>query len=385
VLAEVKDDTLLLVPTVRHVLVVDDDQEFAQNLALVLRTRGYVVSVAFDVEGALIRVAERTPEVAILDIRLGPSSGIDLIPILRARAPGIVCIMATAYAEADTAIQALRFGADDYLKKPFDPDQMLAVLERSYAKLMNREDHAGTVAQERAALRAAQATNEKMMALVKEEMRDPLAEVGSTLLAVDREIGNRMSPTTLTLMRGAYRKVEKLVQRLASVVTPGGEVARADRDRVSEVIEDATHDAGAAIARAGSRMSVDCPADVAALPVEGRTARRVLATVLESAARLTPHGRISVFVAAGGGGATGRKVTFRVKDTGAGIDANVIANTLAVSGAGDRGGALAPEASLSEAGAVCRAHGGSFVVQSSVGEGTTVSFALPVRGAELGS
>ncbi len=85
--AEHQDETLLLVPVTRRVLIVDDDQDFAQNLALALKMRDYVVAVAFDVEGAIARVAEHTPEVAILDIRLGSASGIDLIPILRARAP----------------------------------------------------------------------------------------------------------------------------------------------------------------------------------------------------------------------------------------------------------------------------------------------------------
>lgn len=382
---EAEDEALLLVPAIRRVLIVDDDQEFAQNLALALKTRDYVVRVAFDVEGAIARVTEQAPDVAILDIRLGPASGIDLIPILRARVPGIVCIMATAYAEADTAIQALRFGADDYLKKPFDPDEMLAVLDRSYARLMARDDSAGSAAHDRAALRAIQASNERVMTFVKEEMRTPLAEVGSTLLAMDREIGARMPPSALTLMRGAYKQVERLVQKLANVVSPGTEAPAPERDRVAEVIQDATQDSGPAVSSSGSRLSVDCPADVAALPVEGRVARRVLATVLSSAARLTPHGRISVFIAASGGGATGRKVTFRVKDTGAGIDATAIASTLAVSGAGAREGDQAPEKALSEAGVLCRAHGGSFVVQSSIGEGTTVSFALPVRGAVLGT
>ncbi len=383
--AEAQEETLLLVPVTRRVLIVDDDQDFAQNLALVLKMRDYVVSVAFDVEGAVARVAEQAPDVAILDIRLGSASGIDLIPILRARAPGIVCIMATAYAEADTAIQALRFGADDYLKKPFAPEEMLAVLDRSYARLMARDDNAGSVAHDRAALRAIQASNERVMAFVKEEMRTPLAEVGSTLLAMDREIGARMPPSTLSLMRGAYRQIERMVQRLANVVSPGAEAPAPARDRVAEVILDATQDSSPAVSKAGSRLSVDCPADVAALPIEGRVGRRVLATVLSSAARLTPHGRISVFIAASGGGATGRKVTFRVKDSGAGIDATAIASTLAVSGSGTREGDLAPEKALSEAGALCRTHGGSFVVQSSIGEGTTVSFALPVRGTVLGS
>ncbi len=293
--------------------------------------------------------------------------------------------MATAYAEADTAIQALRFGADDYLKKPFDPDAMLAVLDRSYARLMARDDSAGTAAQDRAALRAMQASNERVMAFVKEKMRTPLAEVGSTLLAMDREIGARMPPSTLTLVRGAYHQVERLVQKLANVVSPGAAAPAPERDKVAQVIQDATQDCASAVARAGSRLSVDCPADAAALPIDGRTGRRVLAAVLASAARLTPHGRISVFIAASGGGATGRKVTFRIKDTGAGIDATAIASTLAVSGAGARDGDLAPEKALSEAGALCRANGGSFVVQSSIGEGTTVSFALPVRGTELGT
>ena len=98
---------------------------------------------------------------------------------------------------------------------------------------------------------------------------------------------------------------------------------------------------------------------------------------LTTAASQTRQGRISVFVAATDAGSI-PKVTFRVRDSGSGIDAIRVAGTMSFSGAHSRDEG-SPEAALAAAGAECRAAGGSFVVQSSAGEGTKVSFALPQR------
>ena len=128
--------------TNRHLLVVDDDVDFAEGLAAVLELNGYSVSTAHDIASAEAAVELRLPDMAVLDIRIGTESGIDLLNRLLAGNPGMPCIMATAHANLDSAIRAVKSGAYDYLNKPFHTEELLAALSRCEEMLRLREETA---------------------------------------------------------------------------------------------------------------------------------------------------------------------------------------------------------------------------------------------------
>jgi len=117
------------------VLIVDDNADFADSLADILSLDGYDVRTAGDAEAAIAACAERVPELALVDIRLGTSDGVALVGDLMARHPHLLCIMVTAYAATDTAIGAMRRGAYDYLRKPVNHDELLAVLARAFDRI----------------------------------------------------------------------------------------------------------------------------------------------------------------------------------------------------------------------------------------------------------
>ncbi len=125
----------------RRVLVVDDDPDFADGLGTVLELHGYIVAHAHDCKSAMAAAADFRPDMAILDIRLGAESGLDLLDMLVKGYPGLVCIMATAFAETETAIQAVKSGAHDYLRKPLFAEEVLAVLKRCDEALQLRESN----------------------------------------------------------------------------------------------------------------------------------------------------------------------------------------------------------------------------------------------------
>ncbi len=123
----------------RRIMVADDDPDFADGLAAVLDMHGYSVALAHDIKSAETTAAEFRPHMAILDVRLGEESGIDLLNKLLEAYPQMMCVMATAYAETDTAIGAIKSGAYDYLRKPLYTEEMLAVLARCGEALAMRE------------------------------------------------------------------------------------------------------------------------------------------------------------------------------------------------------------------------------------------------------
>jgi NtrC-family two-component system response regulator AlgB len=114
-----------------NILLIDDDANLRRSLRLALETMQHRVTEARDGAQALEHLGHRLFDVAFLDLRLARDQGLDLLPALLDLAPGLDVIIITAYATIETAVEAMRRGAFDYLPKPFTPDQLRLVLERS--------------------------------------------------------------------------------------------------------------------------------------------------------------------------------------------------------------------------------------------------------------
>lgn len=120
-------------PRSHRVLVVDDDIVFAQVLARALAARGFSPSVAHDAKQALSQCRDERPGHVVLDLKLGPDNGLNLIPELTAIAPDMRILLLTGYASLATAVEAIKRGAHDYLAKPVDADAVASVLRGDVA------------------------------------------------------------------------------------------------------------------------------------------------------------------------------------------------------------------------------------------------------------
>jgi NtrC-family two-component system response regulator AlgB len=113
-----------------NVLLIDDDDNLRRTMRLALETMGHTLTEAADGNRAQELLSHRLFDVAILDLRLGREQGLELLPALLRLAPGLAVIVVTAYATIETAVEAMRRGAFDYLPKPFTPNQLRLVLDR---------------------------------------------------------------------------------------------------------------------------------------------------------------------------------------------------------------------------------------------------------------
>jgi PAS domain S-box-containing protein len=112
------------------ILLVDDDVDFASSMGAILDLEGHQVEVAHSVDKAVDKARDFIPGVALIDIKIGSESGLDLVGRLHELYPDLTCVMVTAYADIDTAIEALKSGVYDYLRKPFDTNELFSVLNR---------------------------------------------------------------------------------------------------------------------------------------------------------------------------------------------------------------------------------------------------------------
>lgn len=113
-----------------NILLIDDDASLRKSLRLALETMDYKVTEACDGAQAQELLGHWLYDVAFLDLRLGREKGMDLLPVLLRMAPGLAVVVVTAYATIETAVEAMRRGAFDYLPKPFTPNQLRMVIDR---------------------------------------------------------------------------------------------------------------------------------------------------------------------------------------------------------------------------------------------------------------
>ncbi len=107
-----------------NVLIVDDELNIRKTLTIALETDGHKVTAVSNVQDAQAQAARRSFDLAFVDLRLGTDDGLDLIPLLLTASPWLKVIVITAYASIDTAVEAMRRGATDYIPKPFTPAQI---------------------------------------------------------------------------------------------------------------------------------------------------------------------------------------------------------------------------------------------------------------------
>ncbi len=120
-------------PVARHrlnVLVVDDETNIRKTISLCLEIEGCQVRAVSNFADAVNEIKQGVFDVAFLDLRLGTKNGLDLIPYLQFHSPRAKIVIITAYASIDSAIEAIRKGATDYIPKPFTPAQIKMVIDK---------------------------------------------------------------------------------------------------------------------------------------------------------------------------------------------------------------------------------------------------------------
>ena len=125
-----EDDEVRAIPELaeRSLLIVDDDKSFLQRLARAMESRGFEVTAVESVADGLMHVEKSPPAFAVIDMRLGDGTGIDVISTLKQRRPDARAIILTGYGNIATAVSAVKIGAVDYLAKPADADDVVAAL-----------------------------------------------------------------------------------------------------------------------------------------------------------------------------------------------------------------------------------------------------------------
>lgn len=128
-----------------NILVVDDEASVRKSIAAALETEGYLVDTAPGGEEALANESRTKYAVALVDLVMPDIDGIELLKKIKERNPNITIIMITGYPSIKTAVQAIKFGAFDYIPKPFTPVELRTLVARALGRRHYYEEVASKI------------------------------------------------------------------------------------------------------------------------------------------------------------------------------------------------------------------------------------------------
>ena len=152
------------------ILVIDDEKAMRDSCCQVLTKDGYRIETAEDGDSGLQKISQLKPDLVLVDLKMPGVSGMDLLERVAGIDPNIISIVITGYATIESAVEAMKRNAYDFLAKPFTPDQLRIVTRRGLEK-------------RRLALESAQLRHEKdkmretFVTLVSHQLRSPLLSI----------------------------------------------------------------------------------------------------------------------------------------------------------------------------------------------------------------
>jgi signal transduction histidine kinase len=375
--------------TVRSVLIIDDDVDFAESLADILEARGYAAHPVQTPEQALAaqRRGNDPAPVALIDLRLGGiDSGVDLIPRLQAAQPELICVLMTAQLDSENAIEALRRGAYDYFDKPRGPATLFALLDRCFDRVALLRERAAAHEALRVAKDEAESANRgksAFLATMSHELRTPLnAIIGFSEMMMREVLGALDNDQYRAYVTGIHESGAHLLQIINDIL----DLSKAEAGKLDlvedifdprDTIQSVCQLISARVAAGSLFESVELPADFPLLRADERKTKQVLLNLVTNAIKFTPPGgRIAIT----GGFDPETGLTLTVGDTGIGIAAGDLARVLkpfeqvdsTFSRAHDGTGLGLPLVK-----AIMELHGGHLQLCSEVGVGTQVSVTFP--------
>ena len=177
------------------VLVIDDDQRMRELLRDTLAEEGFKATLCGDSRQAVEIISADLPDIIITDLKMPHYDGIAILELAQKRAPESIVIMVTGYGTIQTAVDAIRKGAYDYIQKPFEPDDFLLVIRRA-------ADHVRLIKE-----------NQRLRMQVEGGRHDDLVGDSPPMLAL-KEMINRVAPfDTTVLIEGETGTGKEIVAR----------------------------------------------------------------------------------------------------------------------------------------------------------------------------
>ncbi len=358
-----------------HILVVDDDEVARDSAQVLLGRWGYRVSLAENGEKGLAKLRQDPPDLLLLDLQMPGISGLEVLAQLHRLDPAIICVMVTGHATLQSAVDAMKQGAYDFLPKPFSPDELKHVvnrgLERRFLELETKD-----LREEKARMEA------NFVTMVSHQMRSPLAAVRQLLEVAAKESLGPLGAGYKEIVGRAVYRLDDLLGSLnawlsMSRIAEAGIAERKQPTPLSALLRALVERTSLEAQAAGQALAMEQDQADPTLEVDWESLLDALYNLTSNAVKYNrPGGAVTVRGRAGM-----RHVDIEVSDQGPGVveaEQPFIFNDFFRSKQPEIKSKPGTGLGLSIARRVVRAHGGEISLRSQPGQGSTFVVSLPL-------
>lgn len=360
------------------IIIIDDEEVVLDSCIQILEGRNYDLFTASDGLQGLKLVEEIKPDLVFVDLKMPGIPGLEVLENILAKDNTIVTVVITGYATVDSAVEAMKKGAYDFLPKPFTPDEFRLITIRSIErrKLMIE---AITLRREKELLR------ENFAAIVSHELKSPLGAIQQNLFALSGELAGELSES----QNARFERMKVRIDDLIKLINSWLRVYSVDISKIKEnftviavptLITKALESVEPHAVRKDIRLITSI--DEGICPIEGDETSLVeaLVNIIGNAVKYSFTGRqVSVTATEKDG-----MIEFSITDTGVGIPEEELPNVFSDFYRGSSG--KSEESShgigLTISRKIIEAHNGTILVTSQPSIGTTFTIRMPVKKRE---
>jgi signal transduction histidine kinase len=314
------------------VLIVEDEEAVAFTLREILAQEGYEVQDVGNTSEALEKVERERFDVALLDLRVGEESGLTVLSRLKERSPATVALILTGYGSLETAIEAMRHGAFDYLLKPCDVQELKAAIARGLEQRRaaglevgpaSVEDAAAARAELQGAVEQATRARDAFLTVAGHELKTPLSAVIGWAQYVQRQLARGSADEAvekLDVVVDQARRVSRLVEAFLEVVRiqHGGVELAQDPLDLRQLADQTVREVGKRYPH--HQFRVDAPKGELLVRGDAGRLHQAVGHLLENAAKFSPGGgEVAVKLSR-----KGPEARLAIRDPGIGIPADEI-------------------------------------------------------------
>jgi two-component system sensor histidine kinase/response regulator len=208
------------------ILVIDDEESMRDSCFQVLSKDGYTAETADDGPSGLQKIREVKPDLVLVDLKMPGMGGMELLEKIGQIDPSIISIVITGYATIESAVEAMKRNAYDFLPKPFTPDQLRIVIERG----LERRRFAAESARLR---REKEMMRENFVTLVSHQLRSPLASVKQYFGVIHGGFAGDVTDKQKEMIE----KAEEYIDRLLRLINDWLDLSRVEAGRIVESFE----------------------------------------------------------------------------------------------------------------------------------------------------
>ncbi|PIE33902.1 hypothetical protein CSA56_09440 [candidate division KSB3 bacterium] len=362
------------------IVVADDEKATREILARALSARGYSVETASNGLEALEKIRSAHFDMLITDLVMPNMLGTELMQKVRETHPDIIVIAITAHATVETAIQALKQGAYDYIIKPFEPAHIIPVVERGLEKLHLRQKNAELEEITRK-LQEVEQMKSDLLDTITHEFSTPIAIIKAYVdmfLDGHFDTSNPRHVDSLRSIRSAVIRLERLVMNLLTLSMGKGKILKLKKEKIfiQDIISNALSQLHEEISKKNINVILNVEAHLPTFEADPTKLSIAVLNLLDNAVKFNKSNGIIRISASQ---LKSKSIGVAISDTGIGIPEGKIEEIYSPFTQVDMSSTREHQGTglgLAVAKTIIEAHNGKITLKSRLGKGSTFIFVL---------